>query len=78
MTMFGAKFLAAASVEKQKEQMKAQMMEELQDKLKLEALESVLRDCYRVCIMVFLGYLVFGSPICTITTLSVIDIHEST
>ncbi len=41
MSMFGAKLMAAASVEKQKDAMKTQMMEELQDKLKLEALESV-------------------------------------
>jgi hypothetical protein len=37
MTMLGAKFLAAAAVEKQKEELVA----ELEEKLKLEAMESV-------------------------------------
>ena len=37
MSLFGAKLMAAAAVEKQKEQ----LMEELQEKLMLEALESV-------------------------------------
>jgi hypothetical protein len=37
MTMLGAKFLAAAAVEKQKDELVA----ELEEKLKLEAMESV-------------------------------------
>lgn len=41
MSFMGAKFLAAAAVERSKDQ----LMEELQEKLKLEELESVRSGC---------------------------------